>query len=84
MMRIYVLTYDITGNELTGKNVRLLAVTDNGTAHGNVTLERGDDIGSRLLLVKGDESVKQQDTTDDTEIDPVTQTNGQQSGDFHD
>lgn len=78
------LAYNITGNELTSENVLLLAVTNNGTTHGNVTLERGDDIGSRLFLVEGDEGVEQQDTADDTEIDPVTQTDSQQSSNFHD
>lgn len=78
------LAYNITGNELTSENVLLLAVTNNGTTHGNVTLERGDDIGGRLFLVEGDEGVEQQDTADDTEIDPVTQTDSQQSSNFHD
>lgn len=62
----------------------LLAVTDNSASHGNVTLERGDDIGSGLFLVEGDESVEQQDTADDTEIDPVTKTDSQQGGNLHD
>lgn len=77
-------TYNITGDDFTGENVLLLAITDNSASHGDVTLERGDDIGSRLLLVESDESVKQQDTANDTEIDPVTQTDSQQSSDFHD
>ncbi|UKZ61086.1 uncharacterized protein TrAtP1_002359 [Trichoderma atroviride] len=38
---------------------------------------------SRLFLVEGDESVEQQDTTDDNEINPVTQTDSQQGGNLN-
>ena len=75
---------DITRNDFAGKNSNLTAVTDNGSLHSNVTTERGDDIGGLLLLVPTDESVEQENTADDTEIDPVAETGGEQSSEFHD
>lgn len=74
---------NITSNELTGENLLLLAVTDNDSTHSDITLERSNDIGSLLLLVPTDESVKQKNTTDNTKIDPVTQTGSEEDSEFH-
>ncbi|KAF7571771.1 hypothetical protein PtrM4_092710 [Pyrenophora tritici-repentis] len=75
---------DITGNKLAGEDSLLLVVTNDDSLHGNVTLERGDDIGSLLLLVPTDNGVKQQDTADDTEINPILETGGEKSSELHD
>ena len=76
-------TYDITSNELTSKDLLLLAITDNNRLHGNITLERGNDIGGLLLLVPTDNRVKHKNTNNDTEINPVTQTSSQENSKFH-
>jgi hypothetical protein len=75
---------NITRNDFAGKNSNLTAVTDDSGLHSDVTTERGDDVGSLLLLVPTDESVKQENTADDTEIDPIAETGGEQSSEFHD
>lgn len=77
-------TYNVTNNQFTGQDFLLLTVTDNDSAHGDVTLERRDDVGSLLLLVPTDQGVQQQDTTDHTQINPVTQTSSEQNSQFHD
>lgn len=75
---------DVTGNKLTSENGLLLVVTNDGGLHGDITLERSDDIGSLLLLVPTDDGVEQQDTADDTEIDPILKTSGEKSSELHD
>jgi hypothetical protein len=75
---------DITGNELSGENGLLLVVTDDDSLHGNVTLERGDDISGLLLLVPTDNGVEQQDTANDTEINPILETGSEKSSELHD
>jgi hypothetical protein len=74
---------NITSNELTGEDLLLLTVADNDSTHSNITLERSHDIGSLLLLVPTDESVEQKNTTDNTEIDPVTETGSEEDSEFH-
>jgi hypothetical protein len=74
---------DVTSNELTGEDLLLLTVTDNDSTHSNITLERSHDVGSLLLLVPTDESVEQKNTTDNTEIDPVTETGSEEDSKFH-
>lgn len=75
---------DVTGNKLASENGLLLVVTNDGGLHGDITLERSDDIGSLLLLVPTDNGVEQQDTADDTEIDPILETSGEKSSELHD
>jgi hypothetical protein len=75
---------DVTGDELTGEDGLLLVVTDDDCLHGNVTLEGGDDIGSLLFLVPTDDGVEQQDTANDTEVDPILETGGEKSSELHD
>jgi hypothetical protein len=74
---------DVTGNELTGEDGLLLVVTDDSRLHGDVTLERGDDIGGLLFLVPTDDSVEKKNTANDTEIDPVLKTGGEKGSKFH-
>jgi hypothetical protein len=74
---------NITSNELTSEDLLLLAVTDNDSTHSDITLERSNDIGSLLLLVPTDESIEQKNTTDNTKIDPVTQTGSEKDSKFH-
>lgn len=75
---------DITRDDFAGENGLLTAVTDNGGLHGNVTTERSDDVGSLLFLVPTDESVEKKNTADDTEIDPIAETGGEQGSNLHD
>lgn len=75
---------NVTGNELASENGLLLVVTDDDSLHGNVTLERCDDIGSLLLLVPTDNGVEQQDTANDTEINPILETGSEKSSELHD
>jgi len=65
---------DITGNKFTSKDTLLLTLTDTSGLHGNVTLERSDDIGGCLFLVPTDGGVEEKNTNNNTQIDPVTQT----------
>lgn len=74
---------DVTSNKLTGEDLLLLTVTDNDSTHSNITLQRSNNIGGLLLLVPTDKGVKKKNTTDDTKIDPVTQTSGEQNSKFH-
>lgn len=77
------MTHDITRDEFTGRDFVFCAVSDNATLHRNVTLEGGDDIGSLLFLVPTNNSVQEQNTTDNTKIDPITKTGGEEDSEFH-
>lgn len=77
-------TYDITGNKLTSENTDFLTLTNDGGLHGDITLEGGNDIGSLLFLVPTDNGVEEQNTSDDTEVDPSLKTESQNSSKFHD
>ncbi len=74
---------NVTRYEFAGENRLLLVVTDDDCLHGDVTLQTGDDIGSLLFLVPTDESVEQQNTANDTEIDPILKTGGQKGSELH-
>ena len=75
---------NITGNKLTSKDILFLTLADDGGAHGDVTLEGSDDIGSLLLLIPTDGGVEEQNTNNDTEIDPGTKTGSEEDSEFHD
>jgi len=49
-------------------------LTDDSALHGDITLEGSDDIGGLLFLVPSDSGVEEEDTDDDTHINPVTET----------
>jgi len=74
---------NVTGDELAGLDVQLLTVTDDSRLHGDVTLEGSDDIGGLLFLVPTDNSVKKKNTDNHTEIDPGTETGGEEDSEFH-
>ncbi|KAH0357736.1 plasma membrane H+-ATPase Pma1, partial [Aureobasidium melanogenum] len=74
---------NVTGDELTGEDVLLLTVADDSGSHGDITLKRGNDIGSLLFLVPTDDGVQHKNTDDDTEIDPITQTCCEKDSKFH-
>lgn len=76
-------TYDITGDELTSLDFLFLTIANNSGSHGDITLERGDDIRSLLLLVPTDSGVEHENTDNDTEINPVTQTSSEEDSKFH-
>jgi len=75
---------NVTGDELTGENGLLLVVADDNCLHGNVTLEGGDDISGLLLLVPTNNGVEQQDTANDTEVNPILETGSEKSSELHD
>jgi hypothetical protein len=75
---------NVTGDELTGEDGLLLVVTNDNCLHGNVTLEGGDDIGGLLFLVPTDNGVEQQDTANDTKVDPILETGSEKSSELHD
>jgi hypothetical protein len=74
---------NVTGDELTSLDVGFLAITNDSRLHGDVTLERSDDIGSLLFLVPTDDGVEKKNTNNHTEIDPVTKTGGEEDSEFH-
>lgn len=76
-------TYNVTGDDFTSENGNLGTIANDGRPHGDITLERSDDIGSLLFLIPADESVEKKDTADNTEIDPVLKTGSQDSSNFH-
>ena len=78
-----VSTYNITRDKLTSSDFLLGTVANNNSLHGNVTLERSDDIGGLLFLIPTNDSVEHENTDNDTEIDPVTQTSGEQDSQLH-
>ncbi|KAI6876686.1 plasma membrane H+-ATPase Pma1 [Hortaea werneckii] len=75
---------NVTRDQLTGLDILLLTLTDDHCLHGNVTLQTGDDIGGLLFLIPTDESVQEQNTDNDTKVDPVTKTGREQDSEFHD
>lgn len=75
--------YNISGNNLTSEDLLLNSITNDGCLHGDVALERRHDIGSLLLLVPADDGVEQQNSDNNTEINPSTQTSRDQDSDFH-
>ncbi|TLD30651.1 hypothetical protein PspLS_02350 [Pyricularia sp. CBS 133598] len=75
---------DVTRDKLPGADLLFTAVTDDTGLHGNITLQGGDDIGGLLLLVPTDDGVKQQDTDNDTGINPVSKGKGQNGSSLHD
>ncbi|KAJ6439395.1 LOW QUALITY PROTEIN: fungal specific transcription factor [Purpureocillium lavendulum] len=81
--RVALLHQDL-GLRLAREDALLLAVADDGAPHRNVALEAGDDVGGLLLLVKADKGVEKQDAHDDSKVDPVTQAEGEESGNLHD
>lgn len=74
---------NVTGDELAGLDVRFLTITDDSCLHGNVTLERSDDIGGLLFLVPTDDSVEKKNTDNHTEINPATKTGSEEDSEFH-
>lgn len=68
--RKVVATYNISGNQFTGLDLLFLTITDDGGSHGDITLQGSDDIGSLLFLVPTDNGVEEQNTNNDTKIDP--------------
>jgi len=77
-------THHVTGDEFAGLYFLLMATTDDGGLHGDVALERGDDVGGLLFLVPTDDGVEQENTDNDTEIDPFAETGRDEDGNLHD
>lgn len=77
-------THNIAWYKFSGPDLLFLAITNNTSLHGDISLQAGDDVGGLLLLVPTDDSVKQQDTNNDTGVDPVLKTKSQDCCRFHD
>jgi len=59
------------------------ATTNDDSLHGNIALERRDDIGSLFLLVPTDESVEHENGNDDPEVNPILKTGSKQDSKLH-
>lgn len=76
-------THNIAWYKFSSPDFLFLAIANNASLHCDVSLQAGDDIGSLLLLVPTDDSVEQQDTNDDTGINPVLKTKSEDCCSFH-
>jgi hypothetical protein len=77
-------TYNITWDDLSCEDFLFNAITNDGSLHSDITLERSHDIGGLLLLVPTDDGVEHKNTNDDTEIDPVAKASSEENSNFHD
>ncbi|EPE08776.1 hypothetical protein F503_04363 [Ophiostoma piceae UAMH 11346] len=71
---------DITGNNLRSLNLLQGAVTEDDSLQGQSLLQLIDNGTSLVLLDETDDGVQQQQSADDTEIDPILKTGSQDSG----
>ena len=71
---------DITGNDLRSLNLEETSITENNSLEGKSLLELLDDRTGLELLDETDEGVEQEETTDDTEINPILKTGSENSG----
>lgn len=65
-------TNNITRDKFSGSDFLLFAVSDDNCLHGNIAFERGDDIGCLFFLIPTYDGVEQENTDDDTKIDPIS------------
>jgi hypothetical protein len=68
---------DITGNDLRGLNLLQGTVTEDDSLEGKSLLEFLDNGTSLEFLDETDASVEQKETADDTEVDPILETGGE-------
>jgi hypothetical protein len=71
---------DITGNDLGGLDLLEGTVTEDDSLEGQSLLELLDDGTGLELLDETNTGVEQQQGADDTEVDPILETGGQDSG----
>lgn len=71
---------DITGNDLGGLNLLEGTVTENNGLESQGLLEFFDNGTGLEFLDETDTGVEQEQSADDTEIDPVLETGSQNSG----
>lgn len=71
---------DISGNDFGGLNLLEGAITEDDSLESKSLLQFVDDRSGLVFLDETDTSVKQQQSANDTEIDPVLETGGQDSG----
>lgn len=75
---------NVTGDDLASLDLLFLTITNDGCLHGNVTLEFCDNISSLFFLVPTNDGVEHKNGDNDTEIDPITKTGGEEDSKFHD
>ena len=75
---------DITRDDLGRLDLGERAVTEDSGLEGERLLELGDDGTGLVFLDETNEGVEQEQTADDTEIDPILETGGEHSGGLHD
>ena len=71
---------DIAGNDLRSFDLAELTIAKNNSFEGESLLQLVDDGAGLELLDETDTSVEQKQSADDTEIDPVGKTSGEDSG----
>jgi len=76
-MKMKVETYNISWNKLTSLDVFFLAIANDGSSHGDVTLERCNNVCCLLFLIPTDSGVEQQNSDNYTEIDPIAETSSE-------
>jgi hypothetical protein len=75
---------DITGDNLGSLNLNITTVSNNNSTEGKSLLELLNNRTSLEFLDETDTGVKHQKTANNTEIDPIFQTGGENSGTLHD
>ena len=65
---------DVTGNDLWGLNLDELTITENSSLESESLLQFGNDRAGLIFLNETDSGVKQQQSANDTEVDPVLKT----------
>jgi hypothetical protein len=75
---------DITGNDLRSINLEETAITEDNSLKSQSLLQFVDNRTSLVFLDETNTSVEQEETANNTEIDPVLKTGSQESGSLHD
>lgn len=71
---------DITGDDVRGVNLLEGTITENNSLEGKSLLEFVDNGTGLEFLEETDAGVEQQETADDTEIDPILETSSKNGG----
>jgi hypothetical protein len=75
---------DITGNDLRSLDLEETAITKNNSLERKSLLELSDDGTGLELLDETNTGVEEQETTDDTEINPILETGSENGSSLHD
>ena len=74
---------NITRNEITGRDFLFLTISDDSCFECDISLKFSDDITSLLFLIPSNKGVEEQDSDNDTEIDPILKTSCENDCEFH-